>query len=997
MKNNIYKKYMFLIIAFIVLFTNLSFSKEYFLKIKINFNPPEKHKDKHIKVIHIKLKEKKDKNVLQIKKPTSEKAKNNIENVHKVGTSTVKKHKNVVSNSTNFGYQKSQEQSEKILSNIKIPQDKELLKNLTNLFLATGGTQKAKIILEKAIKFYPNDKNFLKTYANVLLWTNDPYDAIGIYYKLFRLTHNDKYAVKTFKMAIAFHRFDVAYKLIPYVKGRVPKDDISYAYLGAGRINKLINFLKNQDDEKSLKELIYILYQKGDLHGVITYVDKLEKEFGIDVNLELLKANSYYYLKDFKKALHTLVKYKRLVPTNDKHYWKTLSSLAFYMRDYKDALYASLKNIKSGNGDDQDYDIASFILENTNPKMAVDISLEGWEKTHKKFLLLRFMYLALKTGNYKLALDYIDKLPKKELDHLYKDEDFDMLYSYLLYKDKDFRKFFAFSDFILSHRFNDNFLAQYIYLLYDIKNTKRIKQVIKEYKAYESRKDLRTPFALLYEYLQDGKKALSLIYPLRKEHPSLYSDVLYLYGYTQRSKHVRYKYFKSMNEKLSKNHKLIDNKEFLRRYLSLGYDFIPPNKFNELLSKAKKLLPKQNYENIYLSYLIGRGYYDKALKELKNLNNPKGWELLSFALHDYDTYFMYKLLEHKIEQLPTRDRVQALVKVGQIRKAIVYAYKGLDQNPMDRELYKQFRDLSWQYENSIHLKSQYYYSTPINYFNSSVRGKNIIGNSFYLKYSFNDITPIHLNKSYYLYAPNFTDYNLSLEKLFDRGFVDLSIGAFKGIKDNPYALFDVSYKLYNLTLNENAYYDRPSYNETSYLLFGGMERGFTSRLNIRLDNSQSFDMLGSYKTFYSQDKFYIGGGEEYNVDYFKQFKEDYPDIALRVYSYGGSYSKSSNDYKSLLQYLYPNAAYVPSSFITSGINLLIGYKKRYEYSHFWYPYLSLDSNYTNNNTIGYGISGGIGGPMLGQDKLIFFIDYEKINGGFKENVFNVGLSYKRIY
>ncbi len=998
MKNNAYKNYMFVLFVFIVLFTNISFSKEYFLRIKISFNPTRKYlKAKSIKVIHIKLKEKKDKNVLQVKKQKSNKVKNNIENIHKVDISNEEKHKNFAANSTNLSYQRTQEKSKNISPSIKIPHDKELLKNLINLFLAIGDTQKAKNILEKAVKSYPDDENFLKTYANVLLWTNDPYDAISIYYKLFRLTHNDKYAVKTFKMAIAFHRFDVAYKLIPYVKGKVPKNDISYAYLGAGSINKLINFLKNQNDEKSLKELIYILYQKGDLQDVIKYVDKSEKEFGVDVDLELLKANSYYYLKDFKKALHILVKYKKLVPNDDKQYWETLASLAFYMRDYKDALYASLKNIESKNGDDQDYDIASFILAEKDPKKAMEISLKGWEKTHQKFLLLRFMYLALKTKNESLAIKYISNLPQKELKALYKDVDFDLLYADLLYKNKDLQKFFSFSDFILKNKFNDRFLSQYIYAIYQLKDTRRIKKVIKDYKAYEKDKHLRVPFALLYEYLQNGKKALSLIYPLRKEHPSLYSDVLYLYGYTQRSRNVRYKNFKSMREKLNKHPKLIENKEFLRRYLSLGYDFIPPNKFNELLSKAKKLLPKQNYENIYLSYLISKGYYTKALKEIRKLEHPKGWQLLSIALNDYDTYFMYKLLEHKIEELPTRDRVQALVNVGQIRKAIAYAYKGLDENPMDRELYKQFRDLSWQYENSIHLNSQYYYSTPVDYFYNSIRGKNIIGNGFYLKYSLNDIIPIHLNKSYYIYAPNFIDSNLSLEKLFDRGFFDLSIGGFRGIKDNLYANFGLSYKLYNLTFTENAYYNKPSYDETSYLLFGGMERGFTSSLNIRLDNSQSFDVFGSYKGFYSQDKFYIGSGEEYSVDYLKQFKEDYPDIALRIYSYGGSYSKSQNVYKSVLQYLYPNATYIPSNFITSGINLLIGYKKRYEYSHFWYPYLSLDSNYTNNNSVGYGISTGIGGPILGQDKLIFFLDYEKINGGFKENLFNIGLSYKRIY
>ncbi len=116
----------------------------------------------------------------------------------------------------------------------------------------------------------------------------------------------------------------------------------------------------------------------------------------------------------------------------------------------------------------------------------------------------------------------------------------------------------------------------------------------------------------------------------------------------------------------------------------------------------------------------------------------KAWIKLSLALLQKDLYSLDKLTEHYLNQLPIRDRVEALKEIKQIGKGITTAYRGLEENPYDSKLYRQFRDLAVKYSPHYYLDFSYQKREAPYFFVASNKLQIRLGSSAYEGVDFKD-------------------------------------------------------------------------------------------------------------------------------------------------------------------------------------------------------------------------------------------------------------------
>jgi len=176
----------------------------------------------------------------------------------------------------------------------------------------------------------------------------------------------------------------------------------------------------------------------------------------------------------------------------------------------------------------------------------------------------------------------------------------------------------------------------------------------------------------------------------------LKADVLSLCGKEHEAKSIRFHVWRDMKKRLKKDKGLLNNKEFLENFLRAAMYFESPLYFNKYMNIAKKILDRDSYTDIKLSYLLYCGEKDKIEFLVKRKGySAKPWIKLVLSLWKYDKYSMNYLINRYSDRLPTRDKIEVLKFTGRINEAMEQAFKGLEKNRYDYLLYDHLKSSLW--------------------------------------------------------------------------------------------------------------------------------------------------------------------------------------------------------------------------------------------------------------------------------------------------------------
>ncbi|NPB06983.1 MAG: tetratricopeptide repeat protein [Aquificae bacterium] len=861
--------------------------------------------------------------------------------------------------------------------------DEELLELLVRSFLGAGRLKEARSVLKEALKRHPERVDWWELYGDVLLWSSMPEEALKAYLTAFKLGSH-KAGRKALSIALSLGRFDVALKLIE----RVPADRKTklFVYERAGAVEKLLRLLEKSRDEQELYRLAELYYALGRLDEALRTLNRLP----LNERTALLKYRILYAQKRYNEALLLLSSLKEKSP----EVLRALSDLAWMLGDYDRALKASLELIKLGRASLIDYDRASYLLAKKKPEEALKLALEGWERYKSSFMLERAILLAYELRKWELLLRL---LPKSALFN----RPFGaVLYARALYELNRKEEAFRFLEKRLEREPDAELASFYFSLLARAGEMGRLKRAL----FYLSRKaDKKLYPALAYGYLlaADGRKALYYYERSDEKDPVLYGDILYLIGKEDEAQLYRKRLFDELSEKLRKNPELYKDAEFMRNYLSVAVHFTPAPYYERLLLQARGVLPEDVWREIYLAYLLYRDRHAAVewLKRVKGFS-LRPWMELSLALRANDRDAMHRILQLYEENLPIRDRVLALVKLGRWKEAVFVAFEELQRNPYQFLLKKQLRDLLGEKGDVYVLKP--YYLSRTGYAETGAElflRKNFSFKDSFLELNLTYAAPTYRDENTLASAPQRFLFSLLWGIRWNEGTLRVGGGYTYKLTGSLYGHLSLRRRFLGptgvrLTLEKAA-----DATETLYLQLGAVKNRAELQLyGPLLSPRNGFLLTAELAEYYTESGTYLGRGRSFYAELSRRWRILYPSLRVRLFLQRALYAESGS--KGELARLSPYRVFqaLPPDFTYLGGGVTVGEPWELLPGGHWKPFLDLSWGY--NSAVGgssWGLWGGAQGRITERDRLRLFINLNRNAGGVKETLFNLGLLYGRWY
>ncbi len=865
----------------------------------------------------------------------------------------------------------------------KLNLDEESLKLLLAAFLGNNDLENSYLIVQKGIQLYPQNPYWWKMLGQISIWLNKPHESLDALLKYYEMTKDENFKKTIFNLAVNANRFDIAVKFIDTLD-KNPKNvkDIVYVYINAGKIEELVKILEEiylkYKDKEVLYNLVYITYK-------YEYIEKAEK-YG-----EILVENYHPSLKDvmlYSDILYAQNKLKRLydflksvfpkveISSDDEkslyyEYLYNLTDLCWFFGDYECVIKVSKMLINDGKGRINDYfRLYTYYYQKGEYKTASKYSIEGYRKFKDENLALAYIDSLYAMKDFKGIVSFIEN---EKIDYR-KNTFLASKYISSLIRTNNLEKALDITKSIFENKVDLSILTELIYTSIDLSNQRLAKFIIENYSNYKN--DLKKPFAMLYLFLQNSKEALNLFRSSDKLSISdkiVYSDILSTLGRTDESNKIKYEIFTEL-----KNKKELEGDELIA-FLRLAEEFLQEKEFLELLENVKNKIPEESYKDIYYSHLLKREDYEY----LEYLNKRysvdlKPWMKLNMALHQYDTYSQQEIIEEDIEILPIRDRISALVDMGERDKAMYYGYKGLEDNPEDYLLYKQQRDLIVSNRPKLETKSSYSDLSAVKGLDNDISLSYNMKNDLFLNVEINNFLLLSHTDSEIKNITNIYDFYIGIDKILDDGNLKLGLGSLDNLSTNKYFKFIFNkYLKYKSYITVDIEKNIPT-NDTLFLKFGGIKDLYSLAITHNLNTRTSIRINPSYSIYYSSDKTKIGDSINLYNELSYKLRVGYPDYTFSVYSSHGKYNEKDGN-KGNIETLSPftNTKFLPKSFNEVGLTFSFGYDNDQIYVRSWRPFMSVGLLYNDVLNFGYSLAGGIGGSIFRQDNLSFGFSYNK--------------------
>jgi FOG: TPR repeat len=858
---------------------------------------------------------------------------------------------------------------------------------LVQSFLGANDLQNALRVLEDAVRRFPQNPKWWKLYGQVLIWNNMGAKAGEVFYEGYKKTKNKELAQKAFEISLAFNRIDIAKELMEVVS--VPSDVKVYIYDQLGDVEGLLKFLYTLKTKDMLLMRAQILNALGRKKEAEESINEYINLYGRDEKSVLLLANLYYSSGRFEQALKVLKDFLPSAKEDNVEFYRTLSNLAWMLQDYNTTALASEQLISLSKGEVEDYIRLSEIYFRKGSKRAVSLAMEGYKKFEDLVLLRTALYYSYVLGLYDQTVaifkDHRDKLQ----------DDVDTVFSYLLALQQLGKKEEALEELekILAKAKTPDLVSFYIYSLVEARQVGKLKSALKEYEAYARNPAVARAYAVAYIFLQQGRTALSYYKLSGSKDPLLYADIINVMGMEEEAKAIKLKAYRE----LKSGGVPWDDLEKLRLYLSLAMEFENPKIFERKLQRAKGVLSDAVWKDIYFVYLFSKEQREKAILQQRLYKYPlKPWMWLNLALWQDDRYLVLQLLESDLEALPIRDRVEALRRAGQPRRALELAFKGLEENPYDYQLYKQFRDLALQESNKVSLEVSYQKRDAYGQFVERLEVETKLGDTNYsVGFRSSAFQPSYKDDQVIRRKVGGYQAEIYLRRQFDRGYIGFGIGQLERLRSVAnFRLFGESYLFRGLSAGFEVGY-RQLGTESLYLELGGLKNYAKLSLTFTPYRRLSFFSSLELSEFYSQDIKRLGTGfSTYDQAQYK-LRFGYPDYTLRAFFSYGNYREKTGS-KGVIEQLSPFTAFrvLPESFFSIGLGFSFGFEHKYLYTRFWRPFFDASLSYNSLGSLGISTEVGIGGAVFRRDNLSVGLSFSKNTGGIKETVIGPYLIYR---
>ena len=874
--------------------------------------------------------------------------------------------------------------------------DEEILKEAIKVYLAAGKVNKAYEVAQKGLALFPKSAFWEKYAADTALWSSKVDEAFQYYLEYYSKTKSPEVRVKLLDLSLALKKYFVAKEIIEEEirKGDYTRwQELAYIYEHLGEPEKAIELYREQykrtKNPEYLRKIVKLELSINDTLNAQRDLNELLKYGKLDVQDALELSYLLFSTRQYKKSLAVLKLVKNKATEKDVVYWTTLADLAWDLGEKNTSIEVAEYLYKHKLA--RPTDLERLIYHYTEKKDYQKIKVLARELWHKKRNETTFYYYAstlYELGEYKKVLQLIKELNKEEIDILKTKPYFWTLYSNSLVrlgKIEDATKVYEMA--LKYNPDNKDLILSFLWFLTDSKQTDKLVKYLEKYKSY-SYTDKRFIFlyGVAYTVLQNSLQAKPYLKKLVDMEPNnvdyllMYADAVDLSGETEIAEKYRFKIWKQLRAKLRQNPNLIKDRNFLRDYMRLSIIFAPATETQNLMVYAKKVLTKKELNSIKITWYLARREYDKAKYLIKQKLGVEPWMELSVALSERDTEEMEKLLRKRLKALPIRDRVEAAKETGNEGLAKNIAFKGLEKNRRDSDLYKQYRELTEETSSKAkisveHIKRE----IPQTKIKTSIKIKAY--KNFYFDLGGDTILSPKQEGGGLKNIPSKKSkkYIKVIEKDLDKK-VEVEVGKRTGVKDVGYGKLTIEDYLGNkLNLHLSLGYNL-STDETLYLYYGGMKNSLKLGLNYNITPYNSASVSVEHNKYKDLNSLTLGSGTIIEATATHKFRLGYPDFTVSVYVRKGGFSERGN--KGLINNLstFKNPKVLPVSYNETGIRFSFGEYEKEIYNRTFKPFFSTSISYNDEYGLGYGISGGITGNLFPQGDITIGASFNK---GFK--------------
>ncbi len=855
-----------------------------------------------------------------------------------------------------------------------------------------------------------NSSKWLDKAIELSIWQGKMQDAVKLNIIGFRVFKDKKYE----RYLLEKSNFNRSYKIQGEIyRSKLNSGDYSqienvakyYEYSaktaeGEKYFYKLYKKTKNRE---LLKQAISFSYKNNHYKKGLKLYNTYKSKYGIDKILQKESIKKLIALKEFKKAYNFLKELER-EQKNDKrlnailkklnmhkdegeaNIYKKLMDFAWIFKDYKYIYKVLWKLEKRGELKEGGYNKLALLEKELNHgKKLAYLYNKSFEKTGKRAYITALLYLYMDNREYKKFGKILKSIKKKDKKVFEKDLNYHILlanYYVNISKIKEAKE--EFKKAFKVDKKNISTHQAYIWFLIDNRFNKLLKKELRVLrKNPKLQRGVGFPSVVGALMFQHTDLALKWLRPLLKASSSLeyqivYSDILQLQDRVNGANKVRLKLFKKLNRMIRKNPKLLKDKAFARVYLRLVVMFVTPyERKNLYFKKFKKLFKQKDFMEMKLgwkSYIQSEDEV-KYLASKYNMNIP--WLNLYLAMSRGDNTAKQDLVKNYKDILAFRDRVTASKDIGDIAGAYSLAFKGMEDNRRDTDLYKIYEGMVNRDFPKGNIKTKYKnLSKSIDLIEERVSYRWSLYKGIESKFSFNQYRYIKKKSKDLLDSK----IGISINNSHKNFIWKFEIAKHFAQKDFISSLLDLSYQNSEFRVEVKAKYQNKT-NQTTQLQMIGIQNSIKVTVTRKLSKRVAIGVSYRNSQYKTQTKDDMGGVQELKVSASYLVRGGYPDMHLSTYMLISRFRDVKKDI-------------LPKNYTELGTQVSIGAVKNQEIHRDWRPFGLFGLSINNRQDIGTSLSLGVSGEVMGEDLLNLSFDYSKGINMISYPSYGVNINYR---
>lgn len=376
---------------------------------------------------------------------------------------------------------------------------------------------------------------------------------------------------------------------------------------------------------------------------------------------------------------------------------------------------------------------------------------------------------------------------------------------------------------------------------------------------------------------------------------------------------------------------------------------------------------------------------------------------LALALMDNDKPRLSTLLAKDSSSLSASDRAQALERLGHLPAAQTEAHTALAGAPDNDQHYEDWVDLALKQQPSAGLRTEYTSVNPLEtrsiFVDAGLKLTNHLGLKLRDTERFNSTS----DESQLAWVPR-RDEETSIALIHSdvAHRYELEVGRRDALAVQTTGLLTAAWMSdnhVNLTLQAGV----NQYTDVDTLLTLGGSKDFVSA-ELSWDSQRDwFSSLAVERARYkTQEGLRLGTGTDFTATLGYHLQTQGTPIDLSAYVTHWGFSRGSGPVPEFARFMpnneTPDASDVmPQNNVQYGLTLTLGNDQLTTYQRAWRPYLSVSLIHDSQQGWGPGVSAGIGGSVLGRDRLGIYAMYESASRGESKRTTRVGLYYRFFY